>query len=46
MKNKDRHHYDRRGKYIGKTSEKGPYDWIGGVTAACVILYILSQSGG
>ena len=38
---RDRHHYDKRGKYKGYTSDSGPGSWIGGAILFFIIVWLL-----
>jgi hypothetical protein len=37
---KDRYHYNKNGQYRGKSSDKGPYEWIGGLVVIVIIVMI------
>ena len=38
---RDRYHYDRRGRYKGKSSDKGPYAGRGTLIVIAIIAFIL-----
>lgn len=40
---KDRYYYDRHGRYKGKSSDQGPYSWVGGLILLLIIIWLLNS---
>ena len=40
---RDRHRYNRHGRYQGKTSDKGPYAGCGGLILIAIIIWFFSK---
>ena len=38
---RDRYYYDARGRYRGRSSDQGPYDWTGLLVLAVILLLVL-----